>query len=211
MPTRSFGVNTAARVTKDDLKIEERKFHRSTYVGLDTVSGDNIQTTWQLSDYLDRYTNLQKMTDVYDQYRYSLLEVWVKNSNINNPAGSTVSLVDEQATNIYSAIDLDTNTTPTYEDVFSYNDLRVGSITRNWQKVAVYCPRMKLSYDRELVLNPGAAWLDTSTRTTPHLGFIAAIANIGGAVNHGVTNTTIQRIQVYIRATIQFRGRRITT
>jgi len=204
------GLTNCAGVSHADTTVITRKISRALDFHL-TPNGHDVETTLHVSDFLDRYPQSEKLTAVYDQYRYKNIEIWCRLSGHGTQNSANQALINASlATSIYGAVDLDATSAPVMEDVFNYDNVTVGSVTSSWRKIASYSPRAHLP-DRALVLPTSVTWLNTADRSVVQNGYVAAVQMTGGSSWFGNTTTNQAHVSFFIQATIEFRGRKITT
>jgi len=209
-------VTPCATVSRADNTIISRKFHRFTSFALNSAHGDELQGTAAIVDQLDSYNQTEKLTSIYDQYRYKNITVYARLSGAGNPSLTSMATLNAaQCTTLSCAVDLDNVTPPTHVDVQNYDNLSLNSITNEWKRVASWAPRIFPGAgtvdNPSIVLPNSVSWLNTNDLRVRQLGLVCAGLMVGGSQWYTLAANTTPHITFQITATVEFRGRKLNT
>lgn len=164
-------------------RIPRRRFPNNTHSFKQSAELANVTVTAGISPSLFAYTfqlsdipNASALADLYDQYRINAVKVtFFPQANVFN--ANTTNLV-VSVPEIYTAIDLDSNTTPTSINVIDqYTTARHKFFNRPHSRYLkpkalgqCYISATSTGY-----FNLGKQWLDMGNTNIPHYGLVGGI------------------------------------
>lgn len=197
-----------------------RKFRGISTIFLQAASasgsGNGTQSGFSITSALDQYIGNEFVSDNYEQYKVTNVEVLMKPSATALTApSSTLSSITYQncvyslmnSTYVQSFVDYDSDVNPSFNDCLSRPSLKTRALSpNNWTKIASFTPR---TVSNQAASNTSPTntfarhWMSTTNMDTKLFGLRGLISNPSVCFD---TQDNVAAVDFRVTITVQMKG-----
>lgn len=161
---------------------------------------------------LSAFAGADSLTNQYEQFRITRVSVYARPDTTNQngiPAAGRVPALQTAQNNVTVStyVDYDSFSTPAEADFLGRDGMKIRSLPGGaFRLIASYSPKCRLSdaTNNLPALVPNAPWINTAYADLDWLGL--AIRSTQDSPFWGTASTNALKVQLFIKATVRFRG-----